>query len=74
MEPIHCNTLEDFPPDKYMLLVYCSDCQRRPELNRSALPADSRIQAGPASAAGMLRLPIRINAAGYRMAWRREKV
>jgi len=57
-----------------MVLVYCCDCQRQPELNRSALPADTPIQAGPASAAGMLRLPIRINAAGYRMAWRREKV
>jgi hypothetical protein len=45
MEPIHCNTLADFPPDKYMLLVYCCDCQRRPELNRSALPANTSIQA-----------------------------
>jgi hypothetical protein len=45
MEPIHCNTLADFPPDKYMLLVYCCECQRRPELNRSALPADTRIEA-----------------------------
>jgi hypothetical protein len=44
MEPVSCNTLADFPPDKYMLLVYCCDCQRRPELNRSALPADTRIE------------------------------
>jgi hypothetical protein len=39
-----CNTLADFPPDKYMLLVYCCDCRRRPELNRSALAADTRIE------------------------------
>jgi len=43
MEPIHCNTLADFPPDKYMLLVYCYDCQRRPELNRDAVPAEMTI-------------------------------
>lgn len=38
MEPIHCNTLADFPADRYSILVYCSSCQRRPELDRSVVP------------------------------------
>ncbi len=38
MEPIHCNTLVDFPADRFSLLVYCCDCQRRPELDHSRLP------------------------------------
>jgi len=45
MKPIQCNTLADFPPDKYMLPVDCCDYQRRPELDRSALPADAKIEA-----------------------------
>jgi len=45
MEPISCNTLADFPEDRYLFLVYCCDCQRRTELSRSALPADTRVPA-----------------------------
>jgi hypothetical protein len=44
MEPVSCNTLADFPPGKYLLLVYCCDCQRRLELIRGPLPADTRIE------------------------------
>jgi len=43
MEPISCNTLADFPADQFSLLVYCCRCQRRPELDRSAVPAEMTI-------------------------------
>jgi len=44
MSPIQCNRLADFLPEKYMLLVYCCDCHGRPEPDRSALPADAKIE------------------------------
>jgi hypothetical protein len=36
MEPIQCNTLADFPQDRYALLIYCSACHRRAALNRGS--------------------------------------
>lgn len=44
MQPFgHCNTLADFPAGRVSLLVYCSDCHRRPALNRDRVPANITI-------------------------------
>ena len=43
MEPEHYNTVADFPADRFWLLVYCSACQRRPALDRKAVPPDMPI-------------------------------
>ena len=40
MESVTCNTLADFPTDKYSILLYCCACERRAEVDREMVPPD----------------------------------
>jgi hypothetical protein len=40
-----CNTLADFPADRFSLLVYCTACQRQAALDRERLSEDMTIPA-----------------------------
>lgn len=43
MEPVRCNTLADFPEDRFSLLIYCSACHHRAVLNRGGLTEHTTI-------------------------------
>ena len=45
MEPIICDSVGDFPPEKYGLLAYCLDCKRSADIERQSIDPETKIDA-----------------------------